>query len=142
MNDTAIERRPLGVTAISIFCLAGAIISFTSDVSLLWPGGPLEPMWRINPRAREGFAAMGRWGLLLLAVVCVACAFSAVGLWRGRRWGHRLVVAGLGINLLGDATNAVLGRDPRSLVGVPIAGGFIVYLLSDSVRRFFAKRPR
>jgi hypothetical protein len=135
-------RRPLGITVLCIFFLVGAIISFTSDVSLLWPGGPLEPMWRLNPRAREGFASMGPWALLLLAVVCVACVASAVGLWRGRRWGHRLAIAGLSINLIGDATNGVLGHDPRSLVGVPIVGGIIAYLLSDSVRRFFAKRSR
>ena len=53
---------------------------------------------------------MGPWALLLLAGVCVACVASAVGLWRGRRWGHRLAIAGLSINLIGDATNGVLGH--------------------------------
>jgi len=49
---TPLGRRPLGVTALGIFFLAGAIISFTAVMSLVWPGGTLEPMWRINPRAR------------------------------------------------------------------------------------------
>jgi len=128
------------VTALSIFFLTGAIITFTSDVSLLWPLGPLEPMWRINPRAREGFANMGPWALLLLAIVCMACASSALGLWRARRWGHRLAIIVLGINLVGDATNALFGHDPRAAIGVPIAGALIAYLLSERVRRFFGGR--
>jgi hypothetical protein len=51
-------RRPLGLTVLGVFFVAGAIISLTSAVSLLWPGGPLEPMWRINPRAREGVVSV------------------------------------------------------------------------------------
>jgi hypothetical protein len=101
MNATTLGRRPLGVTALGVFFGAGAIISFASEVSLLWPAGPLEPMWRINPRARAGFAAMGPWALVLLAAVCIACASSALGLWRGRRWGHRIAIAVLSINLVG-----------------------------------------
>jgi hypothetical protein len=128
------------VAALGIFFLAGAIISFASTVSLLWPGGPLEPMWRINPRAREGFAGMGPRAPLLLVSVCVACASSALGLWRGRRWGHRLAIVVLSINLVGDAINALFGHDPRAAVGVPIAGALIAYLLSDRVRPFFRSR--
>lgn len=134
---TSIVRRPIGVTALSIFSVAAALISFVSTVSLLWPGGPLEPMWRINPRAHEGFARMGSWAPVLLLTVCIGCVSSALGLWRGRRWGHRLAVVGLSINLVGDAANALFGHDPRAAVGVPIAGALLVYLLSKRVRQFF-----
>ena len=109
------------MSALSIFFLAGAIISFTADVSLLWPGGPLEPMWRINPRAREGFARIGSWAPLLLAMVSLACASSSLGLWRARRWGHRLAIVVLGINLIGDAINVLFGGDSRAAIGIPIA---------------------
>ncbi len=136
-SSTPRLRRPVGVTALGIFFSAGALIAFTSELSLLWPGSPLEPMWRINPRAREGFAGMGSWALPLLACVCIACALSAVGLCRARRWGHRLAIVVLSINLIGDAINAVFGREPRAAIGVPIAGVLIAYLLSERVRRFF-----
>jgi len=136
------EDRPVGVTALSIFFSAGALIAFTSELSLLWPGSPLEPIWRINPRAREGFASMGSWAPPLLAGVCIACASSALGLWRARRWGHRLAIVVLSINLIGDAINAVFGREPRAAIGVPIAGLLIAYLLSERVRRFFGDGDR
>ncbi|MFP5260335.1 MAG: hypothetical protein ACLGJB_00335 [Blastocatellia bacterium] len=62
-------------------------MSSLSFVSLLFPGSVLEPVWRLNPRAREGFAGIGTWAVVLMCVVCAACASAPVGLWGGRRWG-------------------------------------------------------
>jgi hypothetical protein len=45
------DARPRGITALAIFFGMGACISSTACVSLLLPGSPLEPMWRLNPRA-------------------------------------------------------------------------------------------
>src|SRR5437016_13447699 len=114
------EGRPLGITALSTFFTFGAAVSFVSFVSLLFPGSFLQPMWRLNPRALEGFTSMGRWAILLMCVVCVACASSAIGLWRGERWGYWLAVILLSINLLGDIVNVVLGTEPGAVVGIPI----------------------
>jgi hypothetical protein len=131
------KTRPIGVTALSIFFLAGAGISFTSCVSVIFPGSLLEPMWRINPRVREAFTEIGVWAIVLLCAVCIACLLSAVGLWQGRWWGHRLAVILIAINLAGDIVNVVLGTEPRGAVGIPIAAAIIVYLLSSRVREFF-----
>ena len=131
------RRRPLGVTAIAIFFAFGALASGVSLVSLLLPGSILEPVWRLNPRARLAFASMGAWGLALLLAVCAACALAAGGLWRLRRWGHRLAAGLLLVNAAGDIANATFGRDRRAAAGVPIAGLLIVYLLSRRVRRLF-----
>jgi hypothetical protein len=135
------EPRPAGLTALTVFFLAGTLISFTAAISLLSPGGPLEPMWRINPRAHGEFATMGSWAIVLLAAVCVACGLSAGGLWRGTRWGYRLAVGILAANLLGDAANALLRKDLRALIGLPIAGGMIAYLTSRRIKRFFGSHP-
>ncbi len=131
------KTRPGGITALSVFFLAGAAISLTSCVSMLFPGGFLEPMWRINPRAREAFAGMGPWAIVLLCVVCLACALSAIGLWRGLSWGHRLAVTLIAINLVSDIANVVLGTEPRAAIGVPIAAAILVYLMSKRVRFYF-----
>ena len=40
------ERRPPGVTALAVFFAAGSMIALVAAVSLLSPGGFLEPMWR------------------------------------------------------------------------------------------------
>jgi len=134
---TKSEPRPVGITALSIFFLFGATMSFIAFVSLLFPGSILEPMWRLNPRAHEGFAAMGVWAIVLMCVVSVACASAAVGLWRGARWGYRLAIILLTINLLGDIVNVALGTEPRAVVGVPIVLALLAFLMSRRVRRFF-----
>ena len=103
------ETRPPGITALSIFFLFGAAMSFISSVALLFPGSFLEPMWRLNPRAREGFAGIGAWAVVLMCGVSALCALASVGLWRGARWGYWLAVALLAINLLGDILNVLLG---------------------------------
>lgn len=134
---TKSETRPLGVIALSVFFLFGAAASFISSVSLLFPGSFLEPMWRANPRAREAFAGMGAWAIVLMFVVCMACASAAVGLWRGRRWGYWLAVVLFVINLLGDIANVALGTEPRAAVGIPIVAVILAFLLNRRARRFF-----
>jgi hypothetical protein len=134
--------RPAGVTALSLFFWAGALISFTSSVSLLFQGSFLEPMWRLNPRARVGFATMGGWAVVLLSVVCLACALTALGLWRGSRWGYWFAVVMLLINLIGDASNVILRTEPRAAIGIPIVLVILWFLLSKRVRAFFSGSQR
>jgi hypothetical protein len=122
---------------LSIFFLAGAVAAFTSVVALLFPGGPLDPLWRANPRALEHFRVMGSWAVVLMAVVGAACALCGIGLLRRARWGHRLAAGILAVNLVGNLVNSVLGVEPRAIVGVPIAGGLIAYLMSPRVRQYF-----
>ena len=136
------ETRPGGISALSAFFAAGAVISFTSGVALLFPGSLLEPMWRLNPRAREAFAGMGAWAIVLMFAVCLACAASALGLWRGTRWGHRLAIGLLTINLLGDVANVLWGTEPRAAVGVPVVVAILAFLMSRRVKAFFAGRAR
>jgi hypothetical protein len=136
------ETRPLGITALSIFFMFGAAVSFVSFISLLFPGSFLQPMWRLNPRALEGFTSMGRWAILLMCIVCVACALAAVGLWRGARWGYWLAVILLAINLLGDIVNVVLGTEPRAAVGIPIVVAILALLMSKRAKRFFLLADR
>jgi hypothetical protein len=130
--------RPVGITALSIFFLAGALISLTAGLSLLFPNSIIEPMWRVNPRGHQGLVRIGLWGVALLFAASVSCAAAAVGLWRSARWGHRVAVTLIAINLLSDVANSVLGAEPRAVVGVPIAFALLLYLMSKRVRRYFA----
>jgi hypothetical protein len=135
--------RPLGVTALSALFAFGTLASGLSAVSLLFPGGPLEPMWRLNPRAREAFTRMDQpWAPLLLGVVCVACAASAYGFFKRKRWGYRLGIALLLVNLTADLVNAILGIEPRAVLGVPVVGLLLWYLSSSKVRDSFSATPR
>ena len=76
---TKAEVRPIGITALSLFFLFGAGASFVSFISLLFPGSFLEPIWRLNPRARAGLGGMGVWAVILVGSVWLACALAAVG---------------------------------------------------------------
>ena len=123
------QKRPLGITAIAGFFCFGACMSGLAAVMLLFPGGPLDVLWRINPRGHEGFAVMGGWAVLLMVLVCAACIAAAAGLWRCKRWGLFVAIAILSVNLLGDTINAFVLRDWRTLIGLPIGGAMILYLL-------------
>lgn len=130
-------KRPRGITALSIFFLAGALISFSAGASLLFPGSFIQQMWRLNPRGYEGLVRIGLWGVVLLFTASISCAAAAVGLWRRARWGHVIAVTLVAINLLSDIANAIVGAEPRAIVGVPIAFALLLYLLSKPVRNFF-----
>lgn len=123
------SRSP-GIAALSLFFVFGTIMSALAAMMLLFPGSLLEPLWRLNPRAREGFAALGLWAVLLMALVCVACTTAAIGLRRRKRWGYRTALAILSINLTGDVANVVIAHDWRTLIGLPIGGAMIAYLVT------------
>jgi hypothetical protein len=131
--------RPAGVTALACLFVFGTLASGLSLFSLLTPGGPLEPMWSLNPRAHESFSRMGMWAPLLLGLVCLACAASAYGFFAGERWGYPLGVGVLLVNLGGNVVNSVLGIEPRALVGVPVVALILWYLASRRVRNFFGR---
>jgi hypothetical protein len=125
------------LTALSGFFALGMLISSTSAGSLALPGSRLEPMWRLNPEARQAFGRLGPWAVPLLLTVAATCAGSALGLQRERRWGHRLAVGVLAANLVGDLLNAGVRGDRRTLVGLPIGGAMLTYLLSRRIRDRF-----
>ena len=128
-------RPSYGLIALSGFFALGALIATTACIALLLPGRLWEPMWRLNPQAHPAFLRMGPWAIALMATVASTCALAAVGLWRRTRWGHRLALAILVVNLIGDATNALVRGDLRTLIGIPIGAALIAYLLSAAVRR-------
>jgi hypothetical protein len=103
-------------------------------ILLMFPGIPLDVAWRLNPGAHIAWSALGWRALLLMSATSLACATAALGLWRCRRWGLWTAVAILVINLIGDAGNALLLGDKRALIGLPIGGLLMWYLLSQQGR--------
>src|SRR6266480_5395422 len=132
-----LHARPFGITSLIIFFLAGALISFLASVSLLIPLSFFEAMWRVNPRGHEGLVHIGLWAVVLLFAASISCAAAAIGLWRRARWGHRIAVTLIAINLMSDLVNAVMGTEPKAIVGVPIAFALLLYLSRKRVRDFF-----
>lgn len=131
-------RRPLGIAALTVFSFVGAGLAGVAAISLAFPGSPLEPMWRLNPRGHQGFASMHGWAVPLLAGVSGACGIVGIGLWRRRRWGYAIAVAGLSIHLVGDIVSVMSGTEPRAIIGIPIVMAVLVYLSRPQVRSAFA----
>jgi hypothetical protein len=90
-------------------------------------------MWRLNPRAHENLSRLGLWAVALLSSVSLFCAAAAIGLWQESRWGYRIAIGLMVVNLIGDVTNVVLGTEPRAIVGVPITAGILIYLIRQRV---------
>lgn len=132
-----LRARPIGITVLIIFFLAGTLISFLAGLSLLVPSAFFEAIWQANPRGHAGLMRIGLWAVALLFVASVSCAAAAIGLWRRARWGHVTAIALIAFNLLSDIANAIMGTEPRAIVGIPIAFAVLVYLLSKRVREFF-----
>lgn len=132
-------RRPIGLTLLAAFCLFGTVMASLSFLGLLLPGGPLEPMWRLNPEARVGLISLGGWGAALMLVVAIACAVAGIGIWTRARWGRQVAIALISLNLLSDVLNALIRGDWRTLIGVPIAGLVIWYLLRPRIRAEFSR---
>ncbi len=123
------QRVPLGIKLLSAFFAFGAGVCLLTIIALLFPGGALEPIWRLNPEAHVQFQKIGRLSILLMLVVGSACALAAIGLATRARWGRPLALGILMVNLVGDLLNAFLRHDLRTLIGLPVGGAMIAYLL-------------
>jgi hypothetical protein len=73
--------------------------------------------------------------IALMTLVGAACGLAAIGLARNAEWGRRVAIGGPAVNLIGDLLNTGMRHDPKTLIGLPIGGIMIVYLLSKKFRQ-------
>jgi len=106
---------------------------------LVFPGSPLDVVWRLKPTAQSELTGLRLFTIPLMSLVAIACASAAIGMAKCAEWGRRVAIAVLVVNLIGDCSNAVLRADWRTFIGVPIGGLIIAYLMSSRVRECFAR---
>jgi uncharacterized membrane protein (DUF2068 family) len=135
MANRVLMKHPQRHCWLAAFFTFGATMCFLTVVLLVFPGTKLDLLWRLNPEAHVAFQSLGSWSILLMAAVGSGCALTAIGLWLGKLWGVRLAIAILLINLVGDFVNVVARHDYRSLIGLPVAGAMIFYLIRSARRR-------
>jgi hypothetical protein len=123
------RHRSVATNLLVIFFAGGALICLVTMLALAFPGGFLEPIWRLKPDARVEFQKIGSASVALMAVVGAACGLAAAGLAKNADWGRRLAIGLLTVNLVGDSLNALLRHDLRTLIGLPVGGLMIFYLL-------------
>ena len=79
-----------------------------TTVLLLFPGTALDLLWRLNPDAHLAFQSLGNWSVVIMVTVGTACAVAAIGLWRGKRWGIRIALIILSLNIVGEDRKSVV----------------------------------
>ena len=122
-------RRPIGILLLVLFFAAGAVICIVVMLALAFPGSFLENIWRLRPEVRDEFIEHGMWAIAVMAALGAACGLSAFGLARGAEWGRRIAIGVLTVNLVGDMFNAAFRGDMRTLIGLPIGGLMLWYLV-------------
>jgi|SRR6516162_752742 hypothetical protein len=116
------------------FFTFGAAMCALTIVLLVFPRTALDVLWRFNPDARLALQSFGTWSIVFMLTVGTACAFAATGLWRGAVWGIPLAVLILFANIAGDLISALVRNDYRALIGLPIGGGMIFYLVRSNAK--------
>jgi hypothetical protein len=126
--------RSVGTILLVIFFAAGGLICLFTMLALAFPGSSLESIWRLKPEARNEFEEIGRGvSIVVMAAIGVACGLAAVGLAQAAKWGRWLAIGILTANLIGDSVNALLRHDPKTVIGLPIGGLMIWYLVKTKV---------
>lgn len=132
--------RPFVIKVLLVLFVLGTAASLIAVISLSFPNSFLEPVWKLNPHAREGFARLGGWAVVLMTMVCIACLLTAIGLWRRLRWGYWLAIAMLIANLAGDVVNMISGTERRAIIGIPIVFFLLILLARRGTREYFGYR--
>jgi hypothetical protein len=116
------ERRPPGITALSLFFAFGAIITGVMALLVLFPGSITEP-------AKDSASPlMITLGLLLMIAACVACIVASIGLWKFTKWGLWTALGILCANILSEFSDLITTHQWRTLIGFPLSGVMIWYL--------------
>jgi len=138
-TPTEFRRRPsrAAFVAIGIFLFFGMTMAALAGTTLVWPGTPLDRIWVLNRRAHLQLAPLApRVGLAFL-ILAVALGAAGIGWFQKKRWGWRLAVCIIGVQILGDFLNLMRGDYLRGVTGVVIAGALLVYLCRQPMKALF-----
>ena len=140
-SSTDVRRsasRPAFV-AIGTFLLFGMAMAGLAGTTLVWPGTALDRIWTLNPKAHLQLSPRGPGVGLAFLFLAVVLGASAVGWFQKKKWGWRLAVCIIGIQVLGDLVNLTRGDYIRGVTGVVIAGALLIYLCCSPIRSLFGK---
>jgi hypothetical protein len=132
-------KAPLGLTAMGIFLIFGALMATLAGITLVWRGTALERMWTLNPRAYERLTPFGKLGGIAFMLLGTILAVASMGWFKRSLWGWRLAVAIIATQVLEDLVSVSLGRIVEGGIGAIVAAALLFYLLQDPVRSSFGR---
>lgn len=136
MSNSSRSWANIGLTAIAIFFLAGAVICLWTMLALAFPSTPLDVLWQLKPSSKTSFEAMGWGAYALLAPLAVVLVATALGLLARNRWAYWVTVVLFAVNAVPEI-GALFAGEWASLVPVLIIAALIGYLFTPPVRRAF-----
>jgi hypothetical protein len=128
----------IGLLGMGLFLLFGTVMASLAASTLLWPGTPLDRVWRLNPAAYRQLAPLGRIVGIGFIILAAALAAAAIGWFQRHRWAWRLTVVIMATQLLGDLVNCLRGEPLKGLAGAAIASALLLFLFRGSVKGAFA----
>lgn len=104
---------------------------------LLWPGTALDKLWILNPTAHAELARLRKFVGPLFYALSGILMFAAVGWFKQRVWGWRLVIVVIATQVIGDLVNLFRGDLLRGFTGLVIGGSLLFFLLRSNIRTLF-----
>lgn len=127
------------VLVVAVFFVVAAGFALVIATTLLLPGTVLDGVWAMKSGSRAGFVAFGGWGIVLMVLLAIVLAVTAIGLFRRRPWARWVGFALLAINVIPDAVQGFAGDVAIFVPIVPVAA-IAVYLALPVVGRTFRGR--
>ena len=132
---------PLGMRAVGIFLLFGALMASLAGTTLVWRGTVFARIWTLNPRAYKELLPFAKVPGILFLLLSIALLIAAWGWFKRHLWGWRLSVVLIGTQVLGNLVNMSMGNFIEGAIGITIAGALLFYLTRAKVRSFFERQP-
>jgi hypothetical protein len=129
--------RPVTPALTGAFFALAFLLTGLAGVTLTFPGGPLDWIWRFKSIEHDQLLRMAPlvgYGFLALSIIMAAASVGAFG---RRCWGWMLAVAIFGVNGVGDAVHMASGALLGGAIGVAAAGAILWWLTRPRVRALF-----
>ncbi|ADZ09673.1 hypothetical protein Metbo_1435 [Methanobacterium lacus] len=132
------EKRPIGISFVSVLVFVVALISLVVGISLFVVGTPLDLLWTVKSSLSlsiRGTLVGNIFGIFLLLLGTVLMA-SGYGLLKGNKIAWWAVIVIFMVNAVGDLASVIMGNID-SISGVIIVGILVLYLTRPHVRSYF-----
>ena len=130
------QRRPTGITIISVLMIIGGLILLFTGITPLFIG----PLISIDSDPSTG--ALGfliTISGLTLVVLGIASLIVSWGLLKGKRWARTITLIISFISIIIAIISLVSSRDLIHIISVIIYGIIIYYMFTKKVKLFFGK---